>query len=211
MATRRLAKPRPVQGEQAPSPGGPPRSRVRRSSLRGTGSLDGWSPSTGSGLQACYGKSPGNGAFSIPPEPSFSSREGVSESLPHPIDICPYRNIITCVARIATTADVFNAVAEPRRRLILDALVGGELAVNDLVDRLELPQPQVSKHLRVLREVGAVEVRERRTAAALPGERPSARAHPRLGEGLRARVVATIRATGRRAGGPQGKGEGRWR
>ena len=63
------------------------------------------------------------------------------------------------MARIATTADVFNAVAEPRRRLILDALVGGELAVNDLVERLELPQPQVSKHLRVLRAVRAVEVR----------------------------------------------------
>ncbi len=63
------------------------------------------------------------------------------------------------MARIATTADAFNAVAEPRRRQILDALVGGELAVNDLVDRLELAQPQVSKHLRVLREVGAVEAR----------------------------------------------------
>jgi DNA-binding transcriptional ArsR family regulator len=63
------------------------------------------------------------------------------------------------VARAATTTDAFNAVAEPRRRLILDALVGGEQPVNDLVEALGLAQPQVSKHLRVLREVGAVEVR----------------------------------------------------
>jgi DNA-binding transcriptional ArsR family regulator len=64
------------------------------------------------------------------------------------------------MARAATTADAFNAVAEPRRRQILDALADGEHPVNDLVVRLGLPQPQVSKHLRVLREVGAVEVRE---------------------------------------------------
>jgi DNA-binding transcriptional ArsR family regulator len=64
------------------------------------------------------------------------------------------------MARAATTADAFNAVAEPRRRQILDALAGGERPVNDLVQVLGLAQPQVSKHLRVLREVGAVEVRE---------------------------------------------------
>jgi DNA-binding transcriptional ArsR family regulator len=64
------------------------------------------------------------------------------------------------MARAATTADAFNAVAEPRRRAILDALAEGERAVNDLVELLGLAQPQVSKHLRVLREVGAVEVRE---------------------------------------------------
>ena len=63
------------------------------------------------------------------------------------------------MARAPTTADVFNAVAEPRRRQILDALVGGERPVNDLVGVLGLGQPQVSKHLRVLREVGAVDVR----------------------------------------------------
>jgi DNA-binding transcriptional ArsR family regulator len=51
-------------------------------------------------------------------------------------------------------------VAEPRRRQILDALVGGERPVNDLVRLLGMAQPQVSKHLRVLREVGAVEVRD---------------------------------------------------
>ena len=64
------------------------------------------------------------------------------------------------MARAATTADPFNAVAEPRRREILDALVTGERPVNDLVLQLGLTQPQVSKHLRVLREVGAVEVRD---------------------------------------------------
>jgi DNA-binding transcriptional ArsR family regulator len=64
------------------------------------------------------------------------------------------------MARAATTADTFNAVAEPRRRQILEVLVDGERPVNDLVHALALAQPQVSKHLRVLREVGAVDVRE---------------------------------------------------
>ena len=64
------------------------------------------------------------------------------------------------MARAATTADAFNAVAEPRRRQILDVLASGERPVNDLVAHLGLAQPQVSKHLRVLREVGAVDVRE---------------------------------------------------
>jgi len=63
------------------------------------------------------------------------------------------------MARAATTADAFNAVAEPRRRQILDVLASGERPVNDLVALLGLAQPQVSKHLRVLREVGLVEVR----------------------------------------------------
>jgi DNA-binding transcriptional ArsR family regulator len=64
------------------------------------------------------------------------------------------------MARAATTADAFNAVAEPRRREILDLLAGGERSVGDVVLALGLSQPQVSKHLRVLREVGAVEVRQ---------------------------------------------------
>jgi DNA-binding transcriptional ArsR family regulator len=64
------------------------------------------------------------------------------------------------MARAATTTDAFNAVAEPRRREILDLLAGGERPVNDLVELLGLAQPQVSKHLRVLREVGAVDVRD---------------------------------------------------
>jgi DNA-binding transcriptional ArsR family regulator len=63
------------------------------------------------------------------------------------------------MARAATTTDAFNAVAEPRRRQILDVLASGERPVNDLVRVLGMSQPLVSKHLRVLREVGAVEVR----------------------------------------------------
>jgi DNA-binding transcriptional ArsR family regulator len=64
------------------------------------------------------------------------------------------------MARAATTTDTFNAIAEPRRREILDVLASGERSVNELVEILGLAQPQVSKHLRVLREVGAVEVRD---------------------------------------------------
>ncbi len=64
------------------------------------------------------------------------------------------------MARAATTADAFNAVAEPRRRQILDVLAGGERPVNDLVMLLGLAQPLVSKHLRVLRRVGLVDVRD---------------------------------------------------
>jgi DNA-binding transcriptional ArsR family regulator len=64
------------------------------------------------------------------------------------------------VARAATTTDAFNAVAEPRRREIVEALAGGERSVGELVELLGLGQPQVSKHLRVLREVGVVSVRD---------------------------------------------------
>jgi len=64
------------------------------------------------------------------------------------------------MARVATTADAFNAVAEPRRRQILDVLAGGERPVNDIVAMLGLAQPLVSKHLRVLREVGLVDRRD---------------------------------------------------
>ena len=65
----------------------------------------------------------------------------------------------SAMARQATTTDAFNAVAEPRRRQILDVLADGERRVNDLVTLVDLPQPQVSKHLKVLREVGLVDVR----------------------------------------------------
>jgi DNA-binding transcriptional ArsR family regulator len=64
------------------------------------------------------------------------------------------------MARSPTTADAFNAVAEPARRKILDYLARGERPVNDVVSALGLTQPQVSKHLRVLREVGVVSVRD---------------------------------------------------
>jgi DNA-binding transcriptional ArsR family regulator len=61
--------------------------------------------------------------------------------------------------RAATTADVFNAIAEPRRREIIDLLRSGRRhAVGDLVTRLQIPQPAVSKHLGVLRKVGIVSV-----------------------------------------------------
>src|SRR5579871_3480783 len=68
--------------------------------------------------------------------------------------------IVSGVARAATTTDAFNAVAEPRRRQILDTLASGERPVNDLVRLLGVTQPQVSKHLKVLREVGLVDVRD---------------------------------------------------
>ncbi|GGJ42710.1 ArsR/SmtB family transcription factor [Deinococcus roseus] len=64
------------------------------------------------------------------------------------------------MARAATTTDAFNAVAEPIRRQILDMLATGEHTVSDLVAQLQLAQPQVSKHLKVLREVGLVEARD---------------------------------------------------
>ena len=63
------------------------------------------------------------------------------------------------MARSSTTADVFNAVAEVRRRDILDALIMGERPVGALVSELSMSQPQVSKHLRVLSEVGLVSSR----------------------------------------------------
>lgn len=63
------------------------------------------------------------------------------------------------MARLPANSDAFNAVAEPRRRQIIDLLAGGERPVNDVVAVLGLGQPQVSKHLRVLREVGLVSVR----------------------------------------------------
>jgi len=63
------------------------------------------------------------------------------------------------MARSATTSDAFNAVAEPQRRRILNLLAGGERSVNDIAEALGITQPQASKHLRVLKEVGLVSVR----------------------------------------------------
>jgi DNA-binding transcriptional ArsR family regulator len=66
------------------------------------------------------------------------------------------------MARAATTSDVFNAIAEPRRRRIIEMLADtGELPVGDLVRRLRMPQPAVSKHLGVLRSVRLVSVNRR--------------------------------------------------
>jgi DNA-binding transcriptional ArsR family regulator len=64
-----------------------------------------------------------------------------------------------CMPRAATTSDAFNAIAEPRRRDILEYLALRERPVGDIVGELGLAQPSVSKHLRVLREVGLVDVR----------------------------------------------------
>lgn len=64
------------------------------------------------------------------------------------------------MARAATTSDVFNAIAEPQRREIIDLLARGEYAVNDIAAALAMRQPQTSKHLRVLREVDLVTVRQ---------------------------------------------------
>jgi DNA-binding transcriptional ArsR family regulator len=63
------------------------------------------------------------------------------------------------MARSATTSDVFNALAEARRRDVLDTLIAGEKAVGEIVNDLSMSQPQVSKHLRVLSEVGLVRCR----------------------------------------------------
>lgn len=63
------------------------------------------------------------------------------------------------VARASTTSDVFNAVADVHRRAILDVLIAGEKAVGAIVSDVSLSQPQVSKHLRVLAEVGLVRSR----------------------------------------------------
>jgi DNA-binding transcriptional ArsR family regulator len=77
------------------------------------------------------------------------------------------------MARAATVSDVFNAVAEPRRRAILDFLAVCERTVNEVVRGLKMDQPSVSKHLRVLREVGLVRVRKEGRARryAVDGEK----------------------------------------
>jgi DNA-binding transcriptional ArsR family regulator len=71
----------------------------------------------------------------------------------------PILEYVGAVARSSTTSDVFNAIAEARRREILDALITGEKAVGAIVNDLSMSQPQVSKHLRVLSEVGLVRCR----------------------------------------------------
>lgn len=76
------------------------------------------------------------------------------------LDIFLYRHISSGMARAATTSDAFNAIAEPQRRRILTLLKGGERPVNDVARALRITQPRASKHLRVLREVGLVRVRE---------------------------------------------------
>jgi DNA-binding transcriptional ArsR family regulator len=71
----------------------------------------------------------------------------------------PITEYVEPVARASTTSDVFNAVAEAHRREILDVLMAGEKTVGAIVNDLSMSQPQVSKHLRVLSEVGLVRCR----------------------------------------------------
>jgi DNA-binding transcriptional ArsR family regulator len=84
--------------------------------------------------------------------------------------------MIVLVPRAATSSDVFNAIAESRRRDILLFLAPGERPVGDIVDGLGMGQPSVSKHLKVLRDVGLVEVRREGRqvfySASLEGIRP---------------------------------------
>jgi DNA-binding transcriptional ArsR family regulator len=75
------------------------------------------------------------------------------------LDTFLYRNMIVGVPRAATSSDVFNAIAEPQRRAILSLLAADERPVGDIVEALELAQSSVSKHLRVLRDVGLVRAR----------------------------------------------------
>ena len=75
------------------------------------------------------------------------------------VDTCLYGNIMVGMARAATTSDAFNAIAEPQRREILVLVRRGERPVTELARDLGMSQPQASKHLRVLREVGLVRVR----------------------------------------------------
>ncbi len=70
-----------------------------------------------------------------------------------------HEEYISLVVRPPTTVDVFTAIAEPHRREIMDALVGGEKAVGTIVNDLSISQPQVSKHLRVLSDAGLVRCR----------------------------------------------------
>ena len=133
-------------------------------------------------------------------------RQGICSTL----DIFPYGNMFENVARAATTTDAFNAIAEPRRRQILDLLAAGELPVNDLVAQLGLAQPQVSKHLRVLREVGLVDVRDegRQRMYRLNGG-PLKPIADWLAT-LRADLDRTLRPHGCRAGRTETEGARRW-
>ncbi len=89
------------------------------------------------------------------------------------LDIFQYQNIFRFMAPLTATADAFAAVADVKRRRIIDLLASGERPVNDVVRLLGVSQPQVSKHLKVLRQVGLVSVRRtgRQRYYHLNGER----------------------------------------
>ena len=88
-----------------------------------------------------------------------ATRAVVRDAAYRGLDICLYRHMMVAMARAATTSDAFNAIAEPQRREILVLVRGGELPVTELARELGMSQPQASKHLRVLRQVGLVRVR----------------------------------------------------
>jgi len=89
----------------------------------------------------------------------YGSEVGIGLGAFFSLDIFLYGNVLFDVPRAATTSDAFNAVAEPRRREILNYLALQERPVGEIVAALGLEQPSVSKHLRVLRDVGLVRVR----------------------------------------------------
>src|SRR3989442_12850453 len=98
----------------------------------------------------------------------------------------PISKYAAAMARAATTSDAFNAIAEPQRRRILTLLKERERPVNELARALRMTQPRASKHLRVLREVGLVRVREagQQRVYAPPARRPKA-IHARVGRAPR--------------------------
>jgi len=112
--------------------------------------------------------SAGSGVHELPPRdvggplacgrssPSFVSQPSCDAAGRRGVDAFRYRHMMAAMARAATTSDAFNAIAEPQRREILVLLQGGERPVTELARDLGMSQPQASKHLRVLREVGLV-------------------------------------------------------
>ena len=112
------------------------------------------------------------------------------------------------MARAATTTDAWNAVAEPQRRRILTLLRGGEQPVTEVARALRMDQPRASKHLRVLREVGLVRVREqgrqRLYALDARGLRPSTSGWAASSaSGTELRAARRLRAGARRGGGEE--------
>ena len=99
--------------------------------------------------------------------------------------------------RAATTSDTFNAIAEPRRRDILDYLAPRERPVGDIVVALGLAQPSVSKHLRVLRDVGLVDVRRDGRQSSLSHERRGDQTAPRMDQ-LDSNVTGATSSAGQR-------------
>ena len=106
------------------------------------------------------------------------------------------------MARASTTSDPFNAIAEPRRRHILEFIAGDERSVTDIADALELGQPSVSKHLQVLRDVGLVQRAAGRAADHVSDQRGDTSHDSRLERHVRAALARTAAThQGTRRGG----------